>query len=55
MAFFILLNLSLGGYYDASLIPFFTLSILMMLWNSGHWLGLDRRFHARNPRSIWFR
>jgi thiosulfate dehydrogenase [quinone] large subunit len=55
MAFFILLNLSLGGYYDASLIPFFSLSILMMLWNSGHWLGLDRRFHARNPQSIWFR
>jgi thiosulfate dehydrogenase [quinone] large subunit len=55
MAFFILLNLSLGGYYDASLIPFFSLSIIMMLWNSGHWLGLDRRFHARNPRSILFR
>lgn len=55
MAFFILLNLALGGYYDASLIPFFLLSLLMMAWNSGHWLGLDRRLHARHPGSRWFR
>lgn len=54
-SFFILVNLALGGYYDASLIPFFLLSILMMSWNSGHWLGLDRRLHARNPAAIWFR
>jgi thiosulfate dehydrogenase (quinone) large subunit len=55
VSFFILTNLALGGYYDASLIPFFLLSILMMSWNSGHWLGLDRRLHARHPQSIWFR
>jgi thiosulfate dehydrogenase [quinone] large subunit len=55
VSFFILVNLALGGYYDASLIPFFLLSILMMSWNSGHWFGLDRRLHARNPASIWFR
>ena len=54
-SFFILVNLALGGYYDASLIPFFLLSILMLGWNSGHWFGLDRRLHARNPASVWFR
>jgi thiosulfate dehydrogenase [quinone] large subunit len=54
MSFFVLVNLSLGGYYDASLIPFFLLSILMMSKNSGHWLGLDRRLHARYPGSRWF-
>jgi thiosulfate dehydrogenase [quinone] large subunit len=53
-SFFVLVNLSLGGYYDASLIPFFLLSILMMSKNSGHWLGLDRRLHARYPGSRWF-
>jgi thiosulfate dehydrogenase [quinone] large subunit len=55
MAFFILVNLSLGGYYDASLIPFFLLAFMMMAWNSGHWLGLDRRLHARHPGSPWFK
>ena len=53
-ALFILINLSLGGYYDASLIPFFLLSFLMMGWNSGHWLGLDRPLHRRYPQSRWF-
>lgn len=54
MALFILVNLSLGGYYDASLIPFFLLSFMMMAWNSGHWLGLDRRLHRKYPNSRWF-
>ena len=30
-----LLGFSAGGYYDASLIPFFALSIMMMSWPSG--------------------
>lgn len=55
VGFFILVNLSLGGYYDASLIPFFILSIVMMSWNSGHWLGLDGPLHRRQPASRWFR
>jgi len=54
-ALFILVNLSLGGYYDASLIPFFLLSFMMMGWNSGQWLGLDRRLHRSHPESRWFR
>lgn len=53
-ALFVLVNLSLGGYYDASLIPFFLLSFLMMWRNSGHWLGLDRRLHRKYPGSRWF-
>jgi len=53
-ALFVLVNLSLGGYYDASLIPFFLLSFLMMWRNSGHWLGLDRRLHQKYPGSRWF-
>jgi thiosulfate dehydrogenase [quinone] large subunit len=55
MSFFILVNLSLGGYYDASLIPFFTLSLVFMIWPSGHWLGLDGRLARRYPGSRWFR
>jgi len=54
VALFVLVNLSLGGYYDASLIPFFLLSFLMMWRNSGHWLGLDRRLHQKYPGSRWF-
>jgi thiosulfate dehydrogenase [quinone] large subunit len=55
MSFFILLNLSLGGYYDASLIPFFILSVVFMVWPSGHWLGLDSRLSRKYPGSRWFR
>lgn len=55
MSLFILFNLSLGGYFDASLIPFFILSIVFIAWPSGRWLGLDRRFARRNPESRWFR
>lgn len=54
VALFVLVNLSLGGYYDASLIPFFLLSFLMMWRNSGHWLGLDRGLHRKYPGSRWF-
>jgi len=54
LALFVLVNLSLGGYYDASLIPFFLLSFMMMAWNSGHWLGLDRGLHRKYPGSRWF-
>src|SRR5690606_17418314 len=51
MSFFILVNLSLGGYYDASLIPFFLLSVLFMARPSGRWLGLDSALSRRFPGS----
>jgi thiosulfate dehydrogenase [quinone] large subunit len=54
VALFVLVNLSLGGYYDASLIPFYLLSFLMMWRNSGHWLGFDRALHRKYPGSRWF-
>lgn len=49
-----LLGFSAGGYYDASLIPFFALSIMMMSWPSGRWMGFDRRFSRKYPGSRWF-
>jgi thiosulfate dehydrogenase [quinone] large subunit len=55
MSFFILLNLAIGGYYDASLIPFFILNVIFLLWPSGQWLGLDRILSRRYPDSRWFR
>jgi thiosulfate dehydrogenase [quinone] large subunit len=42
VSFFILINLAIGGYYDASLLPFFILNIIFLCWPSGQWLGLDR-------------
>lgn len=55
VAFFILLGFSAGGYYDASLLPFFLLAIMMMSWPSGHWLGLDGWFLRSNPEWRWLR
>ena len=49
-----LLGFSAGGYYDASLIPFFALCIIMMSRPSGRWLGLDRRLSRKYPGSPWF-
>jgi thiosulfate dehydrogenase [quinone] large subunit len=54
MSLFILVNLSLGGYYDASLIPFFLLSALFILKPTGRWFGLDRRLAREHPGSRWF-
>jgi hypothetical protein len=55
MSLFILLNLAIGGYYDASLLPFFILNILFLTRPSGQWLGFDRRLAKRYPESRWFR
>ncbi len=55
VSFFILINLAIGGYYDASLIPFFILNIAFFMWPSGHWLGFDRFLHRKYPNSIWFK
>jgi uncharacterized membrane protein YphA (DoxX/SURF4 family) len=42
VSLFILFNLAIGGYYDASLLPFFALNLLFLWRNSGLWLGIDR-------------
>ena len=55
MSFFILLNFAIGGYYDASLLPFFILNVLFLCWPSGQWLGFDRPLATRYPDSRWFR
>ena len=54
VSFFILFNIGIGGYYDASLIPFFILNIIFLCWASGQWLGLDRPLNRRYPYSRWF-
>jgi thiosulfate dehydrogenase [quinone] large subunit len=55
ISFFILVNFAIGGYYDASLIPFFILNAIFLAWPSGQWLGLDRMLVKRYPGSRWFR
>ncbi len=54
-ALFMVINFAAGGYYNLSLPPFMFFSILMMLYPSGHWLGLDKRLHQKYPESIWFK
>jgi uncharacterized membrane protein YphA (DoxX/SURF4 family) len=54
-ALFIMFNFAVGGYYDASLLPLMALALAIALTPSGQWLGLDRRFLARHPGSMWFR
>ncbi len=44
-----------GGYYDASLIVLALMFLPMIIWPTGHWLGLDRRMNAKYPGAIWFR
>ena len=55
VSFFILFNFAIGGYYDASLIPFFILNIIFLGWASGQWLGFDRGLARRHPDSRGFR
>ena len=55
LSFFILFNLAIGGYYDASLIPFFLLNLAFIYWPSGLWLGFDRPLAKRYPHNRWFR
>jgi thiosulfate dehydrogenase [quinone] large subunit len=44
-----------GGFGDASLLALALMFLPFVLLPTGHWFGLDRRLHARYPRSIWFR
>jgi uncharacterized membrane protein YphA (DoxX/SURF4 family) len=55
ISLFILVNFAIGGYYDASLIPFFILNAIFLAWPSGQWLGFDRMLVKRYPGSRWFR
>jgi len=32
-----------------------TFSILLMVFPSGHWLGLDNLMHRKYPESLWFK
>lgn len=54
VSFFILVNIAVGGYYDASLIPFFILNLMFLAWPSGRWAGFDRALARRYPDSRWF-
>lgn len=55
LAIFATVNIGLGGFYDASLIPLGLIALLFVVLPTGHWLGLDRRLHARHPSSLLFR
>jgi thiosulfate dehydrogenase [quinone] large subunit len=55
LALFILINIAIGGYYDASLLPFFAINIAACIWPLGQKFGLDRFLHRRYPDSILFR
>ncbi|NTU97210.1 MAG: DoxX family membrane protein [Chlorobiaceae bacterium] len=54
-ALFLVLNFAAGGFYNLTLPPFMVFSILMMLFPSGHWLGLDGKLNKKYPDSPWFR
>ncbi len=55
VSLFILCGFAVGGYYDASLIPFFVLVAAFLWWPSGLWFGMDRPLARRYPDSRWFR
>lgn len=55
VSLFILCGFAVGGYYDASLIPFFILVAAFLWWPSGLWLGIDRPLAKRYPGSRWVR
>jgi thiosulfate dehydrogenase [quinone] large subunit len=55
LAIFICVNIGLGGFYDASLIALAAIAAIFVVLPTGHWLGLDRRLHQRQPQSILFR
>ena len=55
ISFLILFGFAIGGYYDASLIPFFILNLMFLWWPSGLWLGIDRTLAKRYPQVRWFR
>ncbi|MEO8224060.1 MAG: DoxX family protein [Gammaproteobacteria bacterium] len=54
-AFWLMVMIGIGGYYDASLLPLWAAAALIVVLPTGHWFGLDRQYHARYPASPWFR
>ena len=54
-AMLFMMMLTIGGYYDASLIVLTLLFLPFVLLPTGQWHGLDRRMLQRHPGSIWFR
>jgi thiosulfate dehydrogenase [quinone] large subunit len=52
---FMLLNFAAGGYYNEIIPPLVTISILLIVLPTGHWLGLDRSLNRKYPESLWFR
>ncbi len=54
-AMLFMVMLTIGGYYDASLIVLTLLFLPFVLLPTGQWHGLDRRMLQRHPGSIWFR
>jgi thiosulfate dehydrogenase [quinone] large subunit len=52
---FMLLNFAAGGYYNETIPPLVTISILLMVLPTGHWLGLDGKLHRKYPDSLWFK
>jgi len=54
-AFWLMIMIAIGGYYDASLLPLWAVAALIIVLPTGQWFGLDRRCHARYPASPWFR
>lgn len=49
------LMLTIGGYYDASLIVLTLMYLPAVFLPTGQWQGLDRVMLRRYPGSIWFR
>jgi len=55
ISFFILFNFAIGGYYDASLLPFFILVFLFFKYPTGQWFGLDALLNKYFPENRLFR
>jgi len=54
LSLFILINFAIGGYYDASLIPFFILVALFIKYPTGHWFGCDLILCKKFPNQKLF-
>ena len=54
VSLFILFNFAIGGYYDASLLPFFILVLLFIKYPTGQWFGLDAILNRRFPNNRIF-
>ncbi len=55
VSLFILFNFAIGGYYDASLLPFLILVLLFIKYPTGQWFGLDSILSRRFPNYRIFR